>query len=85
MAEIIRELDIISLVHGGRGLGHHDGKAVFVPLTLPGDRVACRVVKSKRRYIEAELHEVVAPSPLRREPPCPFFGSCGGCQWQHIP
>lgn len=85
MAEIIRNLDIVSLVHGGRGIGHHDGKAVFVPLTVPGDRVACRVVKSKRRYIEAELDEVVEPSPLRREPPCPFFGACGGCQWQQIP
>lgn len=85
MAEMIRELDITSLVHGGRGIGHHDGKAVFVPLTMPGDRVVCRVVKSRRRYIEAELETVVEPSPLRREPPCPFFGSCGGCQWQHIP
>ena len=84
MSEIIRNLDISSLVHGGRGLGHHEGKAIFVPLTAPGDRVDCRVVKSKRRYAEAELCEVVDPSPLRREPPCPFFGSCGGCQWQHI-
>jgi 23S rRNA (uracil1939-C5)-methyltransferase len=85
MSEIIRNLDIISLVHGGRGIGRHEGKAVFVPLTVPGDRVDCRVVKSKRRFVEAELCEVVESSPLRREPPCPFFGSCGGCQWQHIP
>jgi 23S rRNA (uracil1939-C5)-methyltransferase len=85
MAEIIRELDITSLVHGGRGIGRYDGKAVFVPMTVPGDRVSCRVTKSKKRYVEAELHEIIVPSPLRREPPCPFFGSCGGCQWQHIP
>jgi 23S rRNA (uracil1939-C5)-methyltransferase len=85
MAEIIKDLDIFSLVHGGRGLGRHDGKAVFVPMTMPGDRVSCRVVKSKRRFVEAELHEIIVASPLRREPPCPFFGSCGGCQWQHIP
>jgi 23S rRNA (uracil1939-C5)-methyltransferase len=85
MAEIIRDLKITSLVHGGRGIGRYDGKAVFVPLTIPGDQVACRVVKSKKRYVEAELHEIVTPSALRREPPCPFFGSCGGCQWQHIP
>ncbi|MCK4509462.1 MAG: 23S rRNA (uracil(1939)-C(5))-methyltransferase RlmD, partial [Desulfuromonadales bacterium] len=85
MAELIKELDISSLVHGGRGIGRHDGKAVFVPMTMPGDRVSCRVVKSKRKYVEAELHEIIMPSPLRREPPCPFFGSCGGCQWQHIP
>ncbi len=85
MPEIIQGLEISALVHGGRGIGHHDGKAVFVPLTVPGDRVDCRVVKSKRRYVEAELCELIKPSPLRREPPCPFFGSCGGCQWQHIP
>ncbi len=85
MPEVIRDLEIDALVHGGRGIGRHDGKAVFVPLTMPGDRVACRVVKSKRRYLEAELHEMLEPSPLRREPPCPFFGACGGCQWQHIP
>jgi 23S rRNA (uracil1939-C5)-methyltransferase len=85
MAEVIKELDITSLAHGGRGLGHHDGKAIFVPLTMPGDRVSCRVVKSKRRYAEADLIDVVEPSPLRREAPCPFFASCGGCQWQHLP
>ncbi len=85
MAEIIKELDITALVHGGRGLGRHDGKAVFVPMTMPGDLVSCRVVKSKRRYVEAELCEIVQPSPLRRKPACPFFGLCGGCQWQHLP
>ncbi len=85
MTEVIKELDITALVHGGRGIGRHEGKAVFVPLTMPGDQIACRVVKSKRRYLEAELDAIVAASPQRREPPCPFFGSCGGCQWQHIP
>jgi 23S rRNA (uracil1939-C5)-methyltransferase len=85
MPEIIGELEITRLVHGGRGLGHHEGKAVFVPLTMPGDRVVCRIVKSMRRFIEAELVEVLVPSQQRRLPPCPFFGRCGGCQWQHIP
>lgn len=85
MSEIIRNLDITSLVHGGRGIGRHQGKAVFVPLTLPGDRIDCRVIKAKRRFVEAELLLVTRPSPLRREPPCPLFGDCGGCQWQHIP
>lgn len=85
MAEIIRALEITSLIHGGRGIGRHEGKAVFVPLTVPGDLVSCRVVKSKRRYIEAELTEIIQASPARREPPCPFFGLCGGCQWQQMP
>jgi 23S rRNA (uracil1939-C5)-methyltransferase len=85
MAEVISELDITALVHGGRGLGHYEGKAVFVPLTVPGDRVSCRVVNSKRRYIEADILELLVASPLRRQPPCPYFGLCGGCQWQQIP
>jgi 23S rRNA (uracil1939-C5)-methyltransferase len=85
MSELINNLDITALVHGGRGIGRYEGKAVFVPLTMPGDRVSCRVIKSRKRYIEAELCEVVVPSESRREPPCPLFGVCGGCQWQHMP
>jgi 23S rRNA (uracil1939-C5)-methyltransferase len=85
MAEVIRNLEIIALVHGGRGIGRHQGKAVFVPLVAPGDVVDCRIVKSKKRFAEAELIEVVVPSPVRRKPPCPYFGTCGGCQWQHLP
>ena len=84
MSERIRDLEINSLVHGGRGLGHHEGRAVFVAMSAPGDRVDCRVIKAKPRYIEAELVEIITPSPLRRVPPCPYFGTCGGCQWQHL-
>jgi len=79
------ELTIEKLTHGGRGMGRHDGKAVFVPLTCPGDRVRCRVNRDRGRYAEAELVEVLVPATGRREPPCPLFGDCGGCQWQHLP
>ena len=84
MSELIRDLEITGLVHGGRGIGRIDGKAVFVPMTAPGDRVNCRAVRSKSSYIEAELVNVVEPSVHRRVPPCPYFGRCGGCQWQHL-
>lgn len=70
---------------GGRGLGRHAGKAVFVPLTAPGDQVRCRVVRSRSHYDEAEIDALLVPAPERREPPCPVFGLCGGCQWQHLP
>lgn len=78
------QLSIETLTHGGRGLGHTDGKAVFVPLTAPGDRVLARVTQEKRRYCVAELQELLEPSPVRCPPPCPLFGDCGGCQWQHV-
>ncbi len=85
MTEHQIDLDIITLTHGGRGLGRHEGMAVFVPFTAPGDRVRCRLVTVHKRYAEAELVEVLEPSPGRREAPCPLFGQCGGCQWQHLP
>lgn len=76
---------IEKLTHGGRGLGFIDGKAVFVPLSAPGDRILCRPLAVKKRHIEAEPVEILERAVLRRSPPCPLFGSCGGCQWQHLP
>jgi 23S rRNA (uracil1939-C5)-methyltransferase len=82
---IIDRLRIDALAFGGNGVGRHEGKAVFVPFTTPGDLACCRLVRDHRRYAEAELVELIEPAPERREPPCPVFGACGGCQWQHLP
>lgn len=79
------ELDIDSLTFGGSGIGRHDGKAIFVPLTAPGDRIRCRIVRDKGRWAEAELVEILQPATERITPPCPVFGACGGCQWQFLP
>jgi 23S rRNA (uracil1939-C5)-methyltransferase len=82
---MIIELTIDRLAFGGNGVGRLDGKAIFVPLTAPGDRVRCRIVKEKGRWAEAELLELLTPAPERIAPPCPVFGRCGGCQWQFLP
>lgn len=79
------DLTIDTLTVGGRGLGRYQGKAVFVPLTAPGDRVRCRIIRSRRHYDEAVMEELLEPAAGRREPACPVFGECGGCQWQHLP
>lgn len=62
-----------------------EGIAVFVagPVAV-GDRVEASVTKIKRNYLEAKLVRVTAPSPARVDPPCPHFGHCGGCKWQHV-
>lgn len=78
------ELRIDSLAQGGSGVGRLEGKAVFVPLSAPGDLLECRITLEKKRYSEAEIVRVIEPSPLRCEPVCPVFGQCGGCQWQHL-
>lgn len=57
---------------------------VFAPLAAAGDRVRVRLNEVKKRIAFAEIVEVLAPSPLRIEPPCPYFGKCGGCDFQQM-
>ncbi len=68
---------------GGAFLGRIAGKAVFVPLALPGEETRIRIVVGKRGYSTAEVEEIVMASSQRVLPACPYFGACGGCQYQH--
>ena len=77
-------LDIDALSYGPYGIGRHDGKAVMVPKTVPGDTVAARVVENKERYSVGEIVRLIKPSSLRQDPPCPYVAQCGGCPWQHL-
>ena len=60
------------------------GWVVMVPFTLPGERVRARVFRNQRNFSEADLVEILTPSPHRIAPRCPLFGRCGGCQYQHF-
>jgi 23S rRNA (uracil1939-C5)-methyltransferase len=77
-------LDIDALSYGPHGIGRHQGKAVMIPKTAPGDTVAARIVEAKERYSVGEIVRVLKPSSLRQEPPCPYVAQCGGCPWQHV-
>lgn len=79
------EVRIEKLVYGGDGLAHHDGHTVFVPLVLPGELVQIGAHVRKRKFIRGRLERVLENSPERVAAPCPHFGSCGGCQYQHMP
>src|SRR5690349_20214142 len=80
------ELIIQDLARGGAGVARDaSGRVIFVPYSAPGDRVRVRITESKKNYAQAELIELLEPSSLRQQPPCPVFGRCGGCQWQHLP
>jgi 23S rRNA (uracil1939-C5)-methyltransferase len=70
-------------VYGGDFLGHVEGKAVFVPLTLPGESVTAHITEEKRSFAKAELETIFTASPNRVQPNCPHFGACGGCHYQH--
>jgi 23S rRNA (uracil1939-C5)-methyltransferase len=79
-------LEITDLSRSGTGVARGEGgRVVFVPFTAPGDLVRAKITKSDKRFSEADLLEVLRPSAIRQKPPCPVFGKCGGCQWQHIP
>jgi len=60
------------------------GWVVMVPFTLPGERVRVRIYRNHKNYSEADLLGVLTPSPHRIAPRCPLFGTCGGCQYQHL-
>jgi tRNA/tmRNA/rRNA uracil-C5-methylase (TrmA/RlmC/RlmD family) len=78
------DLTIHDVAFGGKGVARDSGKAVFVPFTIDGERVSARIVREKKQFAEAEVLEVLEASPHRVEAPCPYFGRCGGCSYQHI-
>jgi 23S rRNA (uracil1939-C5)-methyltransferase len=78
------ELTIQDVAFGGKGVARDAGKAVFIPFTIDGERVTAKIVREKKQFAEAELIDVLEPSPERVAAPCPYFGRCGGCSYQHI-
>jgi 23S rRNA (uracil1939-C5)-methyltransferase len=83
--QAIYEITVNALTYGGDAMGRlPDGRAVFVPFALPGERLRVELVEEKRGHARARLLEVLQPSPQRIQPLCPHFGVCGGCQYQHM-
>src|SRR5918994_5298778 len=78
------EVEVERILPGGLGLAHAGGKTVFVSLAAPGDRVRVRIDRQQGDLLFASIEEIITPSPLRVEPPCPYFGRCGGCDFQQL-
>lgn len=78
------EAVITDLSDTGDGVGRSGEKVVFVPDTVPGDRVVVRLINVKPNYAKAKVKELLQPSSLRIKPACIVADKCGGCQWQHI-
>jgi 23S rRNA (uracil1939-C5)-methyltransferase len=75
---------ISSATHDGRGIADLEGKKVFVAGALPGEEVRFQRRKFRRNFDEAELLEIIEPSPERIEARCEAYGRCGGCSLQHV-
>jgi 23S rRNA (uracil1939-C5)-methyltransferase len=78
------ELTLEKFADRGKSLARVDGFVVFVAGAVPGDRVKARVFKKRKGFAEARLLEVLSPSDMRTTPRCEYFGTCGGCKWQHV-
>ena len=78
------DVTIDDLAFGGEGVGRLDGYVMFVRGGLPGDRVRVHVTETRARYGRGEIDEVLTRAPDRVDPPCPYFGRCGGCRLQHL-
>jgi 23S rRNA (uracil1939-C5)-methyltransferase len=78
------EVKIEDIAFGGKGVARMEGKALFVPFTIEGERISAKVTREKKQFAEGELVDVLEPSPERAKPECPYFGRCGGCAYQHM-
>lgn len=78
------EVTIERILPGGVGLAHAEGRTLFVALAAPGDRVRVRLDRVRGKVAFASIEEIIKASPVRVDPPCPYFGACGGCDFQQL-
>ena len=78
------EVTIEKLVYGGKGLARHEGRVLFIPGVLPGERVRVEIRRKRKGFLEAELQGIVTPSPDRIVPPCRGNEECTGAHWPFI-
>ena len=78
------EVTIERILPGGVGLAHANNQTLLVALAAPDDRVRVRVERKSGSVAFASIVEIIRPSPARVEPPCPYFGRCGGCDFQQL-
>ncbi|HEX3230565.1 MAG TPA: TRAM domain-containing protein, partial [Pyrinomonadaceae bacterium] len=84
LAENLVEVVVERILPGGLGLAHVDGRTIFVSLSAPGDRLRVKIERVKGTVAFAAVNEILEPSNVRIEPPCPYFGRCGGCDFQQM-
>ncbi len=72
------------MVFGGKCLGKIDGKNIFVPYAIPGEKLEINITEANKDYDNAEIARIIEESPHRIIPPCHYYGKCGGCNMMHI-
>ncbi|MCS6817574.1 MAG: class I SAM-dependent RNA methyltransferase [Blastocatellia bacterium] len=78
------EVTVERIVYGGVGLARHEGRVLLIPYAAPGDRALVEIVEERADFARARIVRLMEASADRRDPPCPYYGTCGGCQLQHL-
>jgi len=82
---LLQQVAITGVAAEGKAIARVNDKVLFVPFGAPGDVADIRIKLKKKHYMEGEIVKLHTPGPLRTEPFCEHFGTCGGCKWQHLP
>lgn len=82
---LLEGIEIRDVAAEGNAVARVDNLVVFVPYGAPGDIADIKIDRKKHSYAEGHIDRLVTPSPIRVEPRCGHFGTCGGCRWQHLP
>lgn len=77
-------IEILDAGSEGKAVARIDNYVIFVPYVVPGDIIDIRVVKRRKKYLEGKAIKLHKASPMRIEPRCEHFGTCGGCKWQNL-
>lgn len=78
------EVEVVKIVPNGLGLAFAENLTLFIPLTVPGDKVVAEIADLKGRTAFARIKQVVEAGPARTDPTCRYFGECGGCDFQQM-
>lgn len=82
---LLEGIEITDVAAEGNAIARVDNMVVFIPYGAPGDIADIKIDRKKHSYAEGHIDRMITPSPIRVEPRCEHFGTCGGCRWQHLP